>query len=169
MVKFTQGRIPPAILSDADIDSLVKERKVLPWGWTPNLTAREDRRSLDLIVPRADGSKFRLFVRSSISDPAANFSAGLVFIDTSRYIDLVLRRYNGPSHPHTNRLEGEPEFWDFHIHLATERYQASRHYKNEHYAVVTRRFGNVEGALRCLLDDCGFVPHPHEPASLFDP
>ena len=33
-----------------------------------------------------------------------------------------LRRYNGRSHEHTNHIEGG-SFYDFHIHLATERYQ----------------------------------------------
>ena len=33
-----------------------------------------------------------------------------------------LRRYNGKSHEHTNHIEGDT-FYDYHIHMATERYQ----------------------------------------------
>lgn len=63
-----------------------------------------------------------------------------------------LRRYNGRSHEHTNRIEGQ-RFYGFHIHLATERYQALG-MDEEAYAEPTERFCDFESAVQCLVDDC---------------
>jgi hypothetical protein len=170
MTKFRFGRAPQTILTDSEVAALITERKVLPVGWQPHWTPRpqESKRTLDLDVARESGGHFHLFARQSLIH-GDDFSVGLLFIDKSRYIDLMLRRYNGPHYPHANRLENEPVFADYHIHEATERYQRRVGYRNEGYAVRTTRFGDVDGALQCLLKDCGFVAHPDSPLSLFGP
>lgn len=66
-----------------------------------------------------------------------------------------LRRYNG-KHVHTNSIEGST-LHDFHFHTATERYQ-KRGAKEDSFAEVTSRYWNLDSALRCLLEDCGFNP-----------
>lgn len=68
-----------------------------------------------------------------------------------------LRRYNGKSHEHTNKIEGET-FYDFHIHMATERYQrlGDREPREDAYAEITGRYGDLTGALDCLLADASF-------------
>ena len=76
-----------------------------------------------------------------------------------------LRRYNGKSHEHTNRLEGRT-FYEFHIHTATERYQDSG-LREDAFAEPTTRLADFVGAVACALDDCGFDrPQPPQP-SLF--
>jgi hypothetical protein len=65
----------------------------------------------------------------------------------------------------TNRIEGV-RFYDFHIHQATERYQDSG-FDEDAFAEVTSRYQNVSGALRCMLDDCGFMPRLDNQPTLF--
>ena len=75
-----------------------------------------------------------------------------------------MRRYNGRSHQHTNRIEGNT-FYDFHIHIATERYQAAG-YEEDHYAETTNRFADLGGAIRCMIQDCAFELPPGTQESL---
>ena len=67
---------------------------------------------------------------------------------------MRLRRYNG-QHPHRNRIEGD-QFYGFHIHEITERYQLSGH-KGDSYAQATERYATLEGAVECLIQDCNIV------------
>jgi len=48
-----------------------------------------------------------------------DFSCGLGFIPKGKTQVFSLRRYNGKSHQHTNRLDENQPFYDFHIHQAT--------------------------------------------------
>ncbi len=66
-----------------------------------------------------------------------------------------LRRYNGKTNPHTNRIERN-EVSGFHIHEATERYQKRRQ-NEDAYAVETIRYSDIEGAVACLIVDANFV------------
>lgn len=81
-----------------------------------------------------------------------DFSCGINFISKGSGKPFTLRRYNGKSHQHTNSLEREPFFYDFHIHEATERYQDSG-YHEEHYATQTDRYADLRQALACLWSD----------------
>jgi hypothetical protein len=65
-----------------------------------------------------------------------------------------LRRYNGKSHEHTNKIEGN-KFYDFHIHYATERYQNTG-FTEDAFAMITNRYNSFHGALNCMVQDCGF-------------
>ena len=76
------------------------------------------------------------------------------------------RRYNGKSHQHTNPIERE-SFYDFHIHLATERYQESGA-REDKYAEPTDRYGTLDGALRCLPSDAHFDIPTEAQGDLFD-
>ena len=77
-----------------------------------------------------------------------------------------LRRHNGKSHEHTNQIE-QITFYDFHIHMATERYQELGT-REDAFAEVTDRYGDYESALRCLVEDCGFEVPPNPQIDLFD-
>jgi hypothetical protein len=66
-----------------------------------------------------------------------------------------LRRYNGKSHEPTNKIERQT-FYDFHIHMATERYQNSG-LREDAYAVPTNKYGDFQGALDLMFEDCGFI------------
>ena len=65
-----------------------------------------------------------------------------------------LRRYNGKSHEHTNSIERET-FYDYHIHVATERYQEIGAHEDA-YAETTDRYSDLESAVECLLGDAAF-------------
>lgn len=68
-----------------------------------------------------------------------------------------LRRFNGFSHEHTNPLEDE-SFYAFHVHQATERYQAIPGRQEEHYATPTDAYVDLAGAVEHMLSTCGFEP-----------
>lgn len=66
---------------------------------------------------------------------------------------------------HTNFLDDNVRFRGFHIHTATERYQKITD-KVEHFAEITTRYADLDGAVECLLTDCGFRA-PIEESPLF--
>jgi hypothetical protein len=67
-----------------------------------------------------------------------------------------LRRYDGKYQQHSNPIEKNFRFYDFHIHMATERYQLFGTKEEDKYAEPTNRYSDYEGALKCLLSDCNF-------------
>lgn len=77
-----------------------------------------------------------------------------------------LRRYNGKSHEHTNHIEGET-FYDYHIHLATERYQVIGT-REDAFAQPTDRYGDFQSALRCLIQDVNLDVSPEAQVRLFE-
>src|SRR5438132_9774066 len=66
--------------------------------------------------------------------------------------ELILVRYNGASHPHPNRLEGNRIDFVPHIHRATERYLRAN-LKPEGFAENTTRYTTLSGALHELVND----------------
>jgi len=156
------------ILSDPAIHALLTVPKVLPADFRTQIAlkvANRNERS-DLDVFGSEGSRFRLMLRRAELNPL-DFSVvlGYLFPDTNSLI--LLRRYNGKSHEHRNRLERHPPFYEYHIHTATERYQFAAGYRPEHFAEVTNRYADLTGALLCMLDDCGFVVPDDPQTSLF--
>ena len=137
-------------LSDERIELLVKMPKRVT-----NPKAREvsDANHLkrDYTVKSEDGIEdFVLFLRQNktVTD---DFTCGLRWIAPGSE-DLILARYNGASHSHPNRLEGNTLDFVPHIHRATERYlQANR--KAEGFAVGTSRYTTMSGALHELVND----------------
>ena len=77
-----------------------------------------------------------------------------------------IRRYNGRSHEHTNHIEGG-SFSDFHIHIATERYQELGA-REDAYAEPTDRYGTFQDALRCLIVDASFDAPPDPQRDFFE-
>ena len=126
--------------------------------------AGHEERALDL--PEPDTGVFRIILRKCLLNQL-DFSVILGFIPPGESQPILLRRYNGRSHQHTNKLEREATFYDFHIHTATERYQVHPAFKAEHYAEVTDRYVDFQGAFRCLSQDCGLVFPPGQ-ANLFE-
>ena len=137
---------------------LIAERKPLPANWRTQFrlhTKRgHDERELEVIG--GDGNEFHVILRKSHLNPL-DFSVILgVRVPKSNRV-FRLRRYNGKSHEHTNRIEKET-FYDFHIHLATERYQqlGTREPREDAYAKVTDRYSDATVALDCLIADAAF-------------
>ena len=94
-----------------------------------------------------------------------NFSVilGVLPVDTNQLFRL--RRYNGKTHEHKNKIEGE-KFYDFHIHMATERYQRESGQAEDSYAKTTDRFADLHTALQCMQADCNFDV-PKDPQTSF--
>jgi len=99
------------------------------------------------------GTVFRLIIRQN-SKNRDDFSVILACLPPSSSAFFRLRRYNGKSHEHTNKLEQE-RFYDFHIHTATERYQEEGQ-REDGYAEPTDRYHDLEGAIDCMIADCAF-------------
>jgi hypothetical protein len=158
----------PTILSDAEIDALIHEPKIMPVGLLPptKLTERNKHRRKEYEVNNATGSgnEFVIMVRQNTLN-MLDFSAILAYKMPGSNAVFRLRRYNG-RHVHTNAIE-RTILNDFHIHQATERYQ-QRGLREDAFATITSGHSTFEGAIRCLLEDCGFNT-PKEQFSLFTP
>jgi len=154
------------LLTDAEISALISETKQLEPGYLSRLQLRPKRghseRELDIVG--ANGSAFQLILRQNLVN-VLDFSAILAYSVPSSSQVFLLRRYNGKSHEHTNKIERQT-FYDFHIHFATERYQRSG-WKDEAYAEVTNRYADFQGALDCLIQDCALVLPPDGEGLLF--
>ena len=155
------------IFSDQEIQSLISEPKPVPGDWHSLTTLRSrmghDARKLDLTGEQ--GNKFYLILRKNRLIQL-DFSL-IVATPTPNSNKLFrLRRYNGKSHIHANKIEGE-RFYDFHIHYATERYQELIYGREDSYAKPTDRYSDYQGALRCLIDDCNFKLSGTDQATLF--
>ena len=142
-------------LSDAEITVLLAEPKPLTSDYQSRMQLRpkSGHKERELELTGAAGSDFQLIVRQSIFNPL-DFSVILGYLMPGSNILFRLRRYNGRSHEHTNRIEGNT-FYDFHIHTATERYQAAG-FEEDHYAETTDRYADLSGAIQCMLQDCAF-------------
>jgi hypothetical protein len=146
------------ILSEERINELIVESKPLPSGLDPlgTLTQRSNhfRKDYRIVCP-SSGNEYLLALRKSALN-VLDFSVILGYQLPHLHTVFRLRRYNGKSHPHTNAFEKQT-FYDFHFHTATERYQRPG-FREDHFALVTNRYHNLESAIQCLLDDCGFRP-----------
>lgn len=155
------------LLTDAQIARYEREHKLLSHDYDVRLftfaRVGSHARS-ELEVAGEDGHRFLVRLRQSLLNPI-DFSA-ILSVYVAGGAEVRLRRYNGKSHPHSNRIEREPPFYDFHIHRLTERYQSKTGYKPEGYAERTERYGDLRGAVTCLLEDCGFVRPADEQFSL---
>ena len=142
-------------LTDEEIAALLRERKALPPDYRTRIEARPKRghKERELDVQGDAGNRFRLVIRQGAVDPF-DFSIILMYCPAGTNQVFRLRRYNGRSHEHTNRIEGET-FYAFHIHMATARYQESG-MREDSYAEASDRFADVAGAIDCMLADCGF-------------
>jgi hypothetical protein len=152
-------------LSDAEIAELIQESKPLPDNYRERMTVKPKRghKERELDVTGARGNPFRLILRQGISNPL-DFSVILAYCPPASNLCFRLRRYNGKSHEHTNQLEGN-SFYAFHIHTATERYQASG-FREDAYAEPSERFADFAEGCRCMLKDCGFQA-PAQPQGTF--
>lgn len=141
-------------LSDAEIQRLLAESKVLPLDYRQRLgrwITRFKHRKAKIRLTGVDKGQYTIMLRENLINPF-DFSAilGYRLPQTTRIFRL--RRYNGTGHRHTNRIESET-FRGFHIHQATERYQELGA-REDSFAEQTKRFNTLDGAINCLLRDC---------------
>lgn len=143
-------------VKDTEIRSLTNEPKYIPPGLRGpgrimSVRNGHHQRSFDVAAP--SGNEFVIKIRQTVTNPA-NFSVILGYKMPGTYSVFRLRRYNG-KHTHTNHLEGE-RFHNFHIHIATERYQKAG-WDEELYAQESTLHYDLNSAVECLLNDCGFI------------
>ena len=147
-------------LTDREIQDLIDEPKQMNRSAGSLLQGMKIKRGRgtsyqqnSLKFSRSNGEgEWLIYLRCNRENPF-DFSCGLGFIPKGRGQAFTLIRYNGKSHQHTNRLENEETFYDFHIHRATEKYQKSS-YDDEHHAQPTDLYTNLHGAFKILLADC---------------
>ena len=152
--------------SDNEIAGLIRERKQLSMHWRnkSQLRPKWGHQESLLEVIGESGNEFHIIRRRNIINPL-DFSVILaVRVPQSNRI-FRLRRYNGKSHEHTNHIEGD-SFYDYHIHMATERYQEIGG-REDAYAEVTDRYTDSKGALDCMLQDANFALPLEDQLDLF--
>lgn len=151
------------LLTDSEIDALLSMPKRVenPGAKTRAVNKHVQR---DYRVVSADGKhEFALFVRQSTM-LSESFSVGLRWLPKSGE-DVTLARFNGPSHPHSNAIEGQRFEFVCHIHQATERYLAAGK-KDEGFASPTQDYKTLNGALHSLVkryNISGLNTQPEEP------
>jgi len=152
-------------LSDGDIGELLQEEKPLPSDFLTRIKTRPKRghseRELDLTG--TGNSQFRVILRQSAVNHL-DFSIILAYLPPNTNDMFRLRRHNGLSHEHTNIVEAQT-FYDYHIHIATERYQEIGA-REDAFAEPTDRYADYASALRCFWADCGFIFPPGAQSSM---
>ena len=138
-------------LTDAQIQRLISEPKT-PSGLLC-FRNKGHHREAQVDATGVTGTRFRVIVRENWVNPL-DFSAILACNLPGSNRPFHLRRYNGRRHEHTNELEGTKSY-DFHIHLATERYQLAG-LDAEKYAEPTDAYADLAGAIAKLSRDCAF-------------
>jgi hypothetical protein len=143
-------------LTDADIQLLLAEPKILPLSFERKtvLKQRRGHGEAQFDLGSSSDNRFCIILRQSHFN-SLDFSAILGYYLIAPQKVFLLRRYNG-KHEHTNSIERET-FYDFHIHEATERYQALG-CNEERFAVVTARYSTLVQAFDCLITDCNLAP-----------
>jgi hypothetical protein len=154
-------------LSDSEIDALIHEPKTAPASLLPlRLTERNKHRRKDYSISSTSGNEFVIAVRQAVPNPFI-FSVFLMYRVPGYTTLFRLCRYNGRHGGHTNEIERNKIGDVCHIHTATERYQRLGG-DEEGFAAETTRYSDLDGAVRCLLEDCGFTPPPPDAqANLF--
>ncbi len=153
--------------SDGQIMALVQEQKPLPPDWRSKIQLRPKRghKERDFEVIGGAESQFRFILRQNNIN-SFDFSIILAVRMPGSNQLFRLRRYNGKSHEHTNHIEGDT-FYDFHVHMATERYQEIGT-REDAYAEPTDRYADYHEALRCLIKDANVEIPPDAQRSLFE-
>ena len=144
----------------------MQERKPLSDDWENRIKLRpklgHNERQLDLTGD--DGNQFRLILRQNMIN-TLDFSVILAVRVPQSNQFFRLRRYNGKSHEHTNHIE-EVSFYDFHIHIATTRYQELGT-REDAFAEPTDRYVDFHSAFSCLIEDANLIIPPKSQTELF--
>ncbi len=143
------------VIPESEIASFMEERKIIsgPWNSQMHLNPKRGHFERQLNVTGENNNRFILILRRSMNNEFDFSVIVAVQLQNNNRI-FRLRRYNGLSHAHTNRIESET-FYDYHIHIATERYQELG-MREESYAIRTDCYDNFEGAICCAISDAKF-------------
>jgi|SRR5579872_910265 len=154
------------VLTDERIKELIAETKSVPDGLSSvrTMPERNGHGRKEYEVTGESENKFIVKLRQLCANPL-DFSVILGYQLPGLNTVFRLRRYNGKHH-HTNVIEAQ-RFYGFHIHTATERYQAAG-LRPDAFATQTDRYWSLESAIQCMLSDCGFLS-PMNESPLFKP
>ena len=131
----------------------LEELRVLPkrvinpgtrWSNKPKARPAHSQRNLHAVGQQDQAIRFHIYQRQSLADEN-DFSCGITYLSHGGP-SLTLARYNGPGHVH-GAISYRP-----HIHRATEEAIAAGG-QPEREAEKTDRYGNLEGAFACLIED----------------
>lgn len=151
-----------ALLTDEVIRRLLTcPKRVTNTGARWKVQGASRQKNYDLLAD--SGEPFVLCLRQNLKI-SEGFSCVLRYIP-SRGDPVILARYNGSDHPHTNPIERTRFSFQCHIHVATERYIAIGK-KPEHYAEPTERYRSLSGALEAIAADCNISGLPGQRAPL---
>ena len=145
------------MLTDERISELILVEKILPGNLATimKLNPKYGNNQKDLKIQAVDGSKFEIKLRQSKVN-SFDFSIVLLYDEGTTNSLFTLRRYNGTSHRHQNKIEKNIIHYKFHIHTATERYQLLGG-KEEGYAEESTLFSDFHGAYELFKNECNFT------------
>ena len=143
-------------LGDKEISGLLQEKKQFPDNYETLFQTKDKKghKEQEFSIPRGDGSQFKVILRQNQIN-LLDFSLILGYVPPKKTNVFRLRRYNGKSHQHSNKIEKET-FYNFHIHQATERYQMAG-FEEDGYAVACAEYVDAQGALDCFIKDCAII------------
>ena len=155
------------ILNDQEILKLIHEKKIFPKEGQNIFQAKDKKghKEQEITIPRDDGSLFKIIFRQNKIN-ILDFSFILGYMAPRSNVLFRLRRYNGKSHEHTNGIEKD-SFYDFHVHMATERYQQLAGFDEDDYAEVSDAYSDIHSAMECFVKDCNIVLPTNDQMKLF--
>ncbi len=146
------------ILTDSEIQLFIDDVKPITSRDVKQIKPKtlDKRQHMEYMqeVLSMSGRKYSIRVRLN-SINKNDFSVIFGYYDAGTKTWYVLRRYNGNSHRHTNIIERTKIVRAFHIHKATERYQATG-LNIDGYAESTEAYSNWRDALSLMLKECNF-------------
>lgn len=112
-----------------------------------------DQQNFKVVATDSSRYEFEIYKRQNLREGMEDdFSCGISWIAPNGE-SITLKRYNGSSHNHPNHLEKICLGYNYHIHIATEKYiKANR--RAEGFAEVTDKYYTVNGAFHMLILDC---------------
>lgn len=155
------------IFNDNEILQLIQEQKPFPKEYRSLFQMKEKKghREQELTIKRNDGSLFKVILRLNRIN-VLDFSVILGYTPSKSNLLFRLKRYNGKSHEHTNSIE-KVAFYNFHIHLATLRYQEAG-LREDGYAEPSGAYVDIYSAMDCLIKDCNIIlPDDKQPKLQF--
>lgn len=127
------------------------------WSGKPKAGPAHRQRNFQAVGGSDGDVRFSIYQRQNLADES-DFSCGVAYLPRGGS-PLTLARYNGPSHAHGDIA------WRAHIHRATEEAIAAGG-KPERQAEETDRYGTLEGALACLVEDFSLSGSEHDQPKL---
>jgi len=151
---------------DNEIAGMIGVTKQLPLDCKARMRLKPKRGHLEreMDIDGSDGNKYRIVLRQNSVNPL-DFSVILALHPAEAGKPFRLLRYNGKSHEHTNKIEGN-RFFDFHIHKATSRYQELGA-REDSYAEPSDSFWDLDSAFKAMMQAAGLVETGTQQPELF--